>query len=80
MDQYDLESSKHRKHIAIDGKTVRNSSIERPVHIVTAWLARYKISLGQVTVEEKSNEITAMPKLVEELDIQGAVITCDAMG
>ena len=62
IDACHLTVGKKRKHIAIDGKTVRNSSIEKPVHIVTAWLTNHKISIGQVTVEEKSNEITSMPK------------------
>lgn len=81
MDKANFPSSgNRRKHYALDGKTVRNSGIEKPLHIVTAWLSGYGISMGQVTVDEKSNEITAMPKLLKELDIKGAVITSDAMG
>jgi len=80
MDNSNLIANTRRRHFALDGKTVRNSGIERPFHIVTAWLSGHKISMGQVAVDEKSNEITAMPKLLSTLDISGAVITSDAMG
>jgi predicted transposase YbfD/YdcC len=80
MDKAHLPVSNRRKHYALDGKTVRNSGIERSFHIVTAWLSGHKISMGQITVDKKSNEITAMPKLLSALDINGAVITSDAMG
>ncbi len=80
MNNAELPTIKRRKHFAVDGKTVRTSGIEKPLHIVTAWLSSHKISMGQVTVDEKSNEITAIPKLLSTLDIQDAVITIDAMG
>jgi predicted transposase YbfD/YdcC len=71
-------------HIAIDGKTLRHSGNTvkgwRPLHIVSAWASAAHLSLGQVAVDEKSNEITAIPKLLELLDLHGALVTIDAMG
>jgi predicted transposase YbfD/YdcC len=71
-------------HIAIDGKTLRGSGNTpkgwKPLHIVSAWATQCHLSLGQVTVDEKSNEITAIPQLLELLDVHGALVTLDAMG
>lgn len=70
------------KQICIDGKTVcgvnRRSSMH--LHMVSAWVREDGIALGQVKTDEKSNEITAIPKLLSGLDISGAVVTIDAMG
>ena len=69
--------------VAIDGKTVRRSSKEaakEPIHMVSAFAARQRLVLGQVKVAEKSNEIVAIPKLLDMLAIKGAVVTIDAMG
>lgn len=70
--------------IAIDGKTVRRSKDtyhgKKPVHIVNAWSNANQLVLGQLKVEQKSNEITAIPKLLELLDIENCIITIDAMG
>lgn len=69
--------------IAIDGKTIRgvaSNSRKFPLHVVTAFSAKNRISLGQETVEDKSNEITAIPKLLEMLTLDGCVVTIDAMG
>jgi predicted transposase YbfD/YdcC len=70
--------------IAIDGKTLRGScdraSGRAAIHMVSAWATENKLSLGQVVVSEKSNEITAIPALLELLDISGALVTIDAMG
>jgi predicted transposase YbfD/YdcC len=70
--------------IAIDGKTVRRSGQKRkgkaPIHLVSAFAARQRLVLGQVKVAEKSNEITAIPKLLELIAIEGAIVTIDAMG
>jgi predicted transposase YbfD/YdcC len=70
--------------IAIDGKTLRGSYDRREgkaaIHMVSAWATENKLSLGQVVVDEKSNEITAIPELLGLLDISGAVVTIDAMG
>src|SRR4051794_36489510 len=70
--------------IAIDGKTVRRSGNKRSgkaaIHLVSAFAARQRLVLGQVKVAEKSNEIIAIPKLLDMLAIEGAIVTIDAMG
>jgi predicted transposase YbfD/YdcC len=68
--------------IAIDGKTLRGSARGKlkGLHLVSAWATANHLSLGQVAVDEKSNEIPAIPKLLELLDINGALVTIDAMG
>ena len=69
--------------IAIDGKTLRRSYQKRgkdPIHMVSAFAARQRLVLGQVKVADKSNEIVAIPKLLEMLAIEGAIVTIDAMG
>ena len=72
------------KVVAIDGKTIRRSfdraSSKSAVHIVSAWLAANRMVLGQVRTEEKSNEITAIPRLLELLSLTGCIVTIDAMG
>jgi len=71
-------------HIAIDGKTLRHSFDRAaglgPLHLVSAWATDQHLTLGQVAVESKSNEITAIPQLLELLDVHGALVTIDAMG
>ena len=70
--------------VAIDGKTLRRSfdkaDAKSALHMVSAWATANKISLGQVAVAEKSNEITAIPTLLGLLELQGALVTIDAMG
>jgi predicted transposase YbfD/YdcC len=70
--------------IAIDGKTLRRSfdaaSSKAAIHMVSAWATANQISLGQVVVDAKSNEITAIPKLLQILEISGCLVTIDAMG
>src|SRR5208283_2753228 len=70
--------------IAIDGKTVRRSygkkGVDEPIHVVSAFAARQRMVLGQTKVGDKSNEIVAIPALLELLAIEGAVVTLDAMG
>ena len=70
--------------VAIDGKTLRRSfdaaSGKAAIHMVSAWATANHISLGQVVVDAKSNEITAIPKLLEMLEISGCLVTIDAMG
>jgi predicted transposase YbfD/YdcC len=70
--------------INIDGKCVRGSRDEpngkSAIHIVSAWARESGLSLGQVKVDEKSNEITAIPQLLELLDLKGSLVTIDAMG
>lgn len=69
--------------VALDGKTLRHSfdtaAGTAAIHIVSAWASRARLCLGQVKVEEKSNEITAVPALLKMLDIRGCLVTADAM-
>ena len=69
--------------VAIDGKTVRRSGGKAgkgAIHMVSAFVASQRLVLGQVKVAEKSNEIVAIPKLLDMLAVEGAIITIDAMG
>jgi predicted transposase YbfD/YdcC len=70
--------------VAIDGKTSRRShdrkNGQKPVHLVSAFATRSRLVLGQEAVEEKSNEIRAIPALLERLDVAGALVSIDAMG
>lgn len=70
--------------IAFDGKTSRRSGDKKgakgPLHVVSAFAARQRLVLGQLKVAEKSNEIVAIPKLLDMLAIEGAIVTIDAMG
>jgi predicted transposase YbfD/YdcC len=70
------------KHVAIDGKTLRGSGSAQlgPLQLVSAWATAQHLSLGQVAVDPTSNEITAIPALLEMLDLHGALVTIDAMG
>jgi predicted transposase YbfD/YdcC len=72
------------EHFAIDGKTLRRSGSPAnglgPLHLVSVWATQANLTLGQVAVDGKSNEITAIPKLLELLDLSGALVTIDAMG
>ncbi len=76
-------SGAHRT-IAIDGKTMRRSHDKAaglgPLHLVSAWASEEGIALGQLATEEKSNEITAIPELLDQIDVKGSVVTIDAMG
>jgi len=70
--------------IAIDGKTARGSGMKseslRPLHLVSAYATESRVTLGQVAVDQKSNEITAIPALLELLCLEGSIVTIDAMG
>jgi predicted transposase YbfD/YdcC len=70
--------------VPIDGKTLRrsfDSASERPaLHLVSAWAAANRLVLGEIPVDDQSNEITAVPKLLEILELTGAIVTIDAMG
>ncbi len=72
------------RHVAIDGKRLAGSQDTglgvKAIHLVSAWATEVRLTLGQVAVDEKSNEITAIPKLLEMLEIAGALVTIDAMG
>jgi predicted transposase YbfD/YdcC len=70
--------------VPIDGKTLRHSFDHElglsPIHMVSAWASTNRLVLGQLKVTEKSNEITAIPELLQSLDIAGCIVTIDAMG
>jgi predicted transposase YbfD/YdcC len=67
--------------VAIDGKTSRRSKgAKEAIHMVSAFAARQRLVLGQVKVADKANEIVAIPKLLDMLAIEGAIVTIDAMG
>ncbi|MEM1256871.1 MAG: ISAs1 family transposase [Cyanobacteria bacterium P01_H01_bin.21] len=70
--------------VAIDGKTLRHSydsgSGKGAIHMVSAWASQNRLVLGQVKVDTKSNEITAIPKLLKMLALHGCIVTIDAMG
>jgi predicted transposase YbfD/YdcC len=70
--------------LALDGKTLRHSfdtaAGQAPIHLVTAWAASNRLVLGQIQVDDKSNEIPAFPALLSLLDLEGCTVTIDAMG
>jgi predicted transposase YbfD/YdcC len=70
--------------VAIDGKTLRRAYQEggakAPIHMISAWSSRQRLVLGQAKVAEKSNEITAIPALLDLITVTGAIVTIDAMG
>jgi predicted transposase YbfD/YdcC len=72
------------KHVAIDGKTLRGShdrgKSKAALHLISAWAVENHLTLGQEAVDAKSNEITAIPRLLQLLDLHGALVTIDAMG
>ena len=87
--QWTQEIRKHlnikaQDQICIDGKTLRGSINKsksmKALHMVNAWSKNISLNLGQVCVENKSNEITAIPKLLDMLDIKGCLVSIDAMG
>ena len=70
--------------VPIDGKTLRHSFDHAiglsPIHMVSAWASTNRVVLGQLKVAEKSNDMTAIPELLQSLDIAGCIVTIDAMG
>jgi len=78
------DESEDKQHVAIDGKALRRSHDKRSglgaMHIVSAWASNHGITLGQVATEEKSNEITAIPQLLDAIDVEDAIVTIDAAG
>lgn len=72
------------QNVAIDGKTLCNSHGAkdriRPLHLVSVWASKLGLTLGQVACEEKSNEITAIPRVLRMLELRGAIVSIDAMG
>jgi predicted transposase YbfD/YdcC len=79
-----LTNNVEREVVAIDGKTVRRSGSRRhnhgPLHLVSAWASDQGLVLGQREVDGKSNEITAIPELLDTLHLDGSIVTLDAMG
>ena len=79
-----LSQATDLKHYAIDGKTLRGTLDRKggkaALHLVSAWATANHLTLGQVAVDHKSNEITAIPRLLEILDLSGAIVTIDAIG
>jgi predicted transposase YbfD/YdcC len=79
-----LQESTDGQVVAIDGKTARatldKAKGQNPLHVVSAWATQNRLLLGQEVVDTKSNEITAIPKLLEVLELTGAIVTIDAMG
>ncbi len=80
----DEQKAEQKKHIAIDGKALRRSHDKKNglgvLFIVSAWASDRGITLGQMATEEKSNEITAIPKLLDEIDLKDSIVTIDAAG
>lgn len=80
----DVDDEGQPRFVPIDGKTLRGSCgakhREHPLHLVSAWATAQGVTLGQVAVDDKSNEITAIPKLLEMLELSGAIVSIDAMG
>ena len=76
--------SEGQEIVAIDGKSVRGShdraSGKRAIHMVSAWASERNISLGQIKVSDKSNEIKAIPELLELIDVKSKIVTIDAIG
>jgi predicted transposase YbfD/YdcC len=79
-----LHEATNGEVIALDGKTIRHSfdtfTGQPSLHMVSAWASESGLALGQVRVDEKSNEITAIPRLLEMIDVKGRIVTTDAMG
>jgi predicted transposase YbfD/YdcC len=80
----DIASLSERSIVVIDGKTMRGAYTDEdkksPIHIVSAWASENGMVLGQVKTNEKSNEITAIPELLDLLTVKDCIITIDAMG
>jgi predicted transposase YbfD/YdcC len=79
-----VQEATERRVVAIDGKTQRGSHDrargKSALHLVHAWATANHLLLGQLAVDEKSNEITAIPELLKVLELSGAIVTIDAMG
>lgn len=79
----DIRQRTHGEVVSIDGKTIRGSrksGCKSATHIVSAWADSNELVLGQIKVDDKSNEITAIPKLLDVLLLEGCIVTIDAMG
>lgn len=83
LDGWLAEHERTGREVNIDGKTIRGSGKagdHTALHVVSAWVAEQNLVLGQISTDEKSNEITAIPQLLDLLDVAGDTITIDAMG
>jgi predicted transposase YbfD/YdcC len=71
-----------QREVNIDGKTLRGSGGrgKKALHVVSAWVGEHDLVLGQLATDEKSNEITAIPQVLDLIDVKGDVVTIDAMG
>ena len=78
----DMEQQSGGRCVNIDGKTIRGSGNSRhgAYHVVSAWVEQSNITLGEIATQEKSNEITAIPELLDLIDVDGDIVTIDAMG
>src|ERR671924_150007 len=76
-----LRESLDGESVALDGKTLRRSfehaAPKGPIHMVSAWANAHRLVLGQLKVDDKSNKITAIPKLLRMLELEGAIVTID---
>jgi len=83
-DAEEVDATPMMEQIAVDGKALRRSHDRRrglgPLFLVSAWSVQQGISLGQLATAEKSNEITAIPELLENIDVKKAIVTIDAAG
>jgi predicted transposase YbfD/YdcC len=78
-----IKQSIQREIIAIDGKTARgtfNAETGKALHLVSAWATANRLVFGQVKTDEKSNEITAIPTLLDKIALEGCIVSIDAMG
>jgi predicted transposase YbfD/YdcC len=86
IEAFSIESNQEpeKRHLAIDGKTLKGSRNDSkgigPLHLVSVWMSERGITLAQVPTDAKSNEITAIPQVLQLVDVRGAIITIDAMG
>lgn len=74
-----MKENVSKRHIAIDGKELCGAKKDKPIRMVSAYSVQDGISLGQEEIAEKSNEIPAVQKLIEDIDVKGCVVTADAM-
>ena len=72
------------KHIAIDGKKIKGASPKsrgnQGLYILNAWVSNYNLCIGQCRIENKKNEISAIPELLRSIDIENSVVSIDAIG
>ena len=76
-----ISEATEQEIVSIDGKTLRRSGSDeqKPLHMISAWASKQQLVLGQTATDAKSNEITAVPELLDMLDVAGCIVTADAM-